>query len=140
MVVEYTIRPDGCWDCLTGTRQDSGHFRVYADGRPRQAHHVTFEAAGGVIPPGEILRHKCDNPACVNPAHLTPGTHQDNSDDMHERNRFARGERNGRARLTVARVRLILTSTLGTRTLARELNVSPKAVRKVRQRKTWTHV
>lgn len=140
MVVEYTIRPDGCWDCLVGTRQRGGHYRGYFDGRMQEAHHATYAAAGGLLPAGQILRHTCDNAACVNPAHLVPGTYQDNADDMHARGRFARGERNGRARLTAAAVRLIRSSSAGVRPLARALKVSPKAVRKVRHGETWTHV
>lgn len=37
--------------------------------------------------PGPVLRHRCDNPPCINPAHLEPGTQADNVRDMAERGR-----------------------------------------------------
>ncbi len=35
----------------------------------------------------KVVRHTCDNPLCLNPLHLIPGTAADNVRDMDERNR-----------------------------------------------------
>lgn len=35
----------------------------------------------------KVVRHKCDNPLCVNPDHLLPGTQAENVADMWERKR-----------------------------------------------------
>jgi hypothetical protein len=51
------------------------------------AHRVVYEALVGSIPEGLELRHSCDNPSCVNPSHLLPGTHAENMKDMADRNR-----------------------------------------------------
>ena len=56
-------------------------------GRPLRAHRMAYEVAKGDIPEGMHILHSCDNPKCCNPAHLRPGTHQENMDDMQARGR-----------------------------------------------------
>ena len=59
---------------------------------------------------GKVVRHKCDNPRCINPDHLKLGTHNDNMRDMTSRKRQAVGERQGAAKLTAAEVMAIRES------------------------------
>lgn len=47
-----------------------------------QATHLVWELLHGPVPKGKLIRHKCDNPPCVNPEHLEVGTQADNVDDM----------------------------------------------------------
>ncbi len=44
----------------------------------------------------DVIRHTCDNPACIAEAHLLRGTHNDNVQDRVLRGRSARGAQNGR--------------------------------------------
>ncbi len=62
------------------------------------------------VPRGQCVLHRCDNPACVNPAHLFLGTQLDNARDREAkgRRRAPKGALNGRAKLTEADVRDLL--------------------------------
>lgn len=79
---------DECWE-WQGTRQQS------ANGEPAYglvlgrayAHRVSYYLHHGTLPPDALVLHSCDNPPCVNPAHLRAGDHLDNVRDMVERGR-----------------------------------------------------
>lgn len=61
------------------------------------AHRVAFMVYHNVeIPEGKIVLHSCDNPSCVNPFHLSIGTHYDNVQDKVKKGRQAKGSKNGR--------------------------------------------
>lgn len=52
------------------------------------AHRLSYEDANGTIPVGMHIMHSCDNPACVNPSHLSAGTAGDNMQDCSRKFRF----------------------------------------------------
>jgi hypothetical protein len=61
----------------------------------RRATRVAYELFVGALTHDTVLRHRCDTPACVNPAHLIPGTTADNVADRVRRGRSAVGDRSG---------------------------------------------
>lgn len=92
-----------CWN-WTGHLTDRG-YGVFAPSNRTQhrAHRFALWAYLGREPQGMVL-HSCDNRACVNPKHLSEGTHSENMSQMAERRRAARGPRHPKAKLTLGKV------------------------------------
>lgn len=82
----------GCqlWLAAGASQKDYGHFRVrIAKGKyeDRYAHRESYRLAHGPIPPGLMVMHACDTPQCINPDHLSVGTHTANQFDRSVRSR-----------------------------------------------------
>jgi hypothetical protein len=73
---------NGCWE-WTASRDPHGYGKATdAKRRGAMAHRLAWKIMYGPIPPGLLILHRCDNPPCVRPAHLSLGTHSDNMKDM----------------------------------------------------------
>jgi hypothetical protein len=72
-----------CW-IWTGPhdRKGYGGWRGHA-----LAHRHSWQIANGPLSDDLMVCHHCDNPPCVNPGHLYPGTAADNARDAVERGR-----------------------------------------------------
>lgn len=81
----------GCWE-WTGASSNEGYGRVKVAGKLESPHRLMWEEENGPIPDGLWILHDCDNPPCVNPAHLFLGTRSDNMLDASKKGR-TRGER-----------------------------------------------
>lgn len=86
------------------------------------AHRAAWELAKGSVPADLCVLHRCDNPACVNVAHLFLGTRIDNNADCK-----AKGRQKG-VKLTPDQIREILTSTETRRSLAMKYGITKAIV------------
>lgn len=81
-----------CWLWNAG-KSPSGYGVFYVNGRSQRAHRIGYEIQFGDIPEGMMGCHRCDNPSCVRPDHIFPGTTKDNSEDARRKGRLATGDR-----------------------------------------------
>jgi HNH endonuclease len=109
--------PADCWEWGGGKlREGYGRF-AYGGNRNGRAHVFSFELHHGPVPDGLNVLHACDNPPCVNPAHLSAGTQTENMGQMADRLRWPR-------KLTDAQMMAIRDSPEIQKVLARRYGIS----------------
>lgn len=86
--------PGACWIWF-GAIADDGYGRFYLGegaGGMLRPHRYSYALAHDVdLSALDELMHVCDVPICVNPKHLTPGTHTDNMRDRMRKGRANNG-------------------------------------------------
>lgn len=70
----------GCWTIKCASDAD-GYKIITANGKRFRAHRLSWAYFNYALDPKLILCHTCDNPPCINPGHLFPGTNADNIRD-----------------------------------------------------------
>lgn len=137
--VTHSHEGSSCWHWTGGLSRD-GYGKLTLRGYERFAHRISYEAHKGPIPANApVVRHLCNNPSCVNPAHLAAGTHADNMRDKIVAG-SVRGTNNPRARLTEDQVRAIKHSSESANTIVDHYGVSYHTVRDIRAGRSWRHL
>ncbi len=122
-------------DCIESTRakDTSGYPMIWFGGRLMGHHRLVFFEHNGYLPP--VVMHRCDNPACINPAHLLPGDRASNVADMK-----AKGRAKGRPRLTAEQAAALRSTNCRSdrEDLAREFGISRLAAYRAAMGKTYS--
>jgi hypothetical protein len=131
-----------CWPWLGGA-DNHGYGLFYVAGKTLLAARVSYALYAEPIPDGLVIRHKCDNPICVNPKHLETGTKNDNSKDMVYRNRSQKGEAHAQAKLSekdVSEIRKLRISGMTCESISQLYGVSQSQISHITNRKSWKHI
>ena len=148
-VASHTVtgEPDECWGWNASTLPNGRpRLGIRVGGRTRSATAARVIAAerDGLelfdASPRWVARHSCDNVSCVNPAHILPGTYAQNTADMWDRGRGARGDRRPSAKLDAEKVREIRRRARvfeSQSAIGKTLGVSQSLVSQVVRGKVW---
>lgn len=123
-----------------------GYGIVRIKGKNVRAHRLAYAKANNIALEalaGLVVRHRCDNPACVNADHLVIGTHADNMRDKVERNRSCTGSKNPNAKMNefdIPFVRHWLKNGHPQAEIARCFGVDRGQIYKIAHGKGWKHV
>ena len=139
--IGWTETESGCWEWNGSRAKRGGYGQISGRGTVLKTHRLSHELHIGPIPEGHFVLHSCDNPPCVNPAHLRSGTPEENTADMWSRGRgfhmSASGEFASPAKLTWDQVLEIRSSPETGVALAKRFGVTKSAISSIRTGKTW---
>lgn len=128
-----------CW-IWTGSKNKQNYgilfFGENQKSRNVMAHRFSYEYYIGKIPENLIILHSCDNPSCVNPAHLSVGNSQENSLDRDIKGRSS-------YKLTIEKVKEIReqhNNGKSARKLSKEFKINLKNMYNIVNRKSWKWV
>jgi len=136
----YDVDPvTQCWN-WNGSKDKDGYGIFFMSGGKERAHRFSYKHHYQSDPIDLMVCHHCDNPSCVNPAHLFLGTAKDNLQDALQKGRFAIGDLNGRSKLTSDQVKELLDSTESGAALAKKWGVNRSTINRIRRGQGWRNV
>ena len=125
-----------CWIFLGGKDKD-GYGQIMVNRKNIRAHRYSYSQFVGEISEDKIVLHRCDNTSCVNPEHLTLGTHKENAQDRVNkgRNRNQNGINNNMSKLTDKEIIEILKDKGSQKTIAKKYGISQQYVSDIKNGK-----
>lgn len=138
---------DQCWLWKSFTDPNGYGQLRWKEGKTARyeaAHRFSYKLHNpGVDIAGQILLHSCDNPPCVNPKHVRPGTYDDNVKDAMAKGRHIRGTRVATCKLSEPEVLEIISlykSGLSKIQLSEKFSVSRTTISKILSGKQWSYL
>ena len=113
---------NACWEWKGKPNAKDGRPYITIEGARRPAYVIVLELHTGEHAGGRYALHSCDNRICCNPHHLSWGTHQDNMDDMKER------DRHGLPRTVIRAIHKLLEGTATHQEIADLYGVSRETI------------
>ena len=123
-----------------GTHSQKGYGLIQIGGKNYRVHRLVYQIFYGPIPHRKCVLHRCDNPPCFRPEHLWLGTPQENSSDMVQKSRSAKGEHHSQSKLTskeVSEIRRRYSEGVSQQTLANQFRVDQSNIHYIVSQKTW---
>jgi hypothetical protein len=147
----FVQKTEGCWIWIGTSKTKKGYGMLQKIGGSKghgiTAHRLSYQIHKGEIPEGMVVMHSCDNPSCVNPAHLSAGTQSQNIREAIAKGRktlptlphFSGTDHHG-AKFTDQDIRDIRSQPMNDTGLAKKYGVAPSTIRRIRIGNTWAHV
>lgn len=126
----------GCW-IWTKSKTWNGYGRIHYRGKMRRAHRVVYSLFVGKIDRKVVVCHHCDNPSCVNPAHLFAGSVLENVHDKIAKGRMKVRANHGRAKLTEQQVAAIRADTRYQYVIAADYGVCQGQISRIKRGAQW---
>lgn len=137
---ERIDKTSDCWIWL-GYKNAKGYGElILGNHEKKSAHRFAYEKYKGAVPSGMVVMHSCDNPACVNPSHLSIGTQADNMLDCLSKGRTTKGTKNARAKLTDQQIPAIRSDPRPQHIIAKEYGVNQNTISCIKRRVRWKHI
>lgn len=153
MFTKVVITQQGCWE-YRGSRTKANYGRIWVNGKHHYAHRLSWEYSNKTSAEDLCICHHCDNPPCINPAHLFLGTPKDNAIDKAKKGRAKNGNIKGMqhvlAKLSESDVMDILINADRKRStkrrttsqieLAKKYGVAKSLIGRIVRGESWPHV
>ena len=131
----YQINQNNCWEVISHKSNKDGYFKIQINKKTFLLHRLVYQQENNCfIESNQIIRHKCDNPHCINPEHLEIGSVYDNVQDRNKKGGTAKNENHGRAKLTNEQVVEIYHMSGSQQAIANKYNVSQRLVSLIKRK------
>lgn len=134
------INEKGCW-IWKCAKHKQGYGNIRFNEKTCLAHRVSWIIFKGEIPEGIKVCHYCDEPSCVNPAHLFLGTQFDNVTDCINKGRFTRNipktRRNKLNWFQVQEIKKLHSKGMKRKELEIKFQVGQTCIAKILTGKSW---
>ncbi len=134
-------KDNGCWE-WKGATVVGGYGTLTFNNKNYRAHRISFDMVNGEIARGLLVLHKCDNPPCVNPSHLSIGTNDDNMKDAAIKNRMSFGEHRWNSKLKasdIPKIKKLKGSGMSQSRIAKLFNIDQAVISRIMNGKVWRH-